>query len=213
MRISQMIAPLAVATLMLTGCGNKQPATQAVAQAEGILGGLRSDASVFAPDELKIAEATLADMKANLGESDYKAVVEEVPKFNTELKTLKDTIVSKQNVAAAAQHEWDELNAQVPKTVEALQVRVDALTGTRLPKEITKETFESAKTDLETMKTEWAAASAAATEGKIVEAADKGRTVAAKGEELKNELGMNPSLASTAPTMSAPAGADISPAN
>ena len=39
----------------------------------------------------------------------------------------------------------------------------------------------------------------------------KGRTVAAKGEELKTKLGMNPAMAQA--TMAPPAGADIAPAN
>jgi hypothetical protein len=213
MRISSMLAPLAVATLMLTGCGNKQPATQAVAQAEGILGELRNDASSFAPDELKAADATLASMKTELKDSDYKGVIELVPTFNTQVKTLKEAVVTKQSVAAAASNEWHTLNAEVPKTVEALQVRLDALKGGKLPKEISKETYETAKTDFESMKAAWAEATAEAEAGKTVEATDKGRTVAAKGEELKNKLGVTPQVASASASMSAPSGTDITPAN
>jgi hypothetical protein len=89
--------------------------------------------------------------------------------------------------------------------VEAIQVRVDALSGSKLPKEITKETFETAKTELETMKATWAEATAAATAGDTQVAADKGRTVQAKGEELKNQLGLNPTLASATPPSAPPA--------
>lgn len=213
MRISSMLAPLAIATLMMTGCGNKQPATQAVAQAEGILGELRNDASSFAPDELKAADATLASMKSELKDSDYKGVVELVPTFNGQIKTLKETVVTKQSVAAAASNEWHTLNAEVPKTVEALQIRLDGLKGNKLPKEITKETYEAAKTDFEGMKATWAEATAEAAAGKTVEAADKGRTVAAKGEELKGKLGVTPQLASATPSVAPPTGSDISPAN
>ena len=82
---------------------------------------------------------------------------------------------------------------------------VDALSGSKLPKEITKETFETAKTELETTKATWAEATAAATAGDTQVAADKGRTVQAKGEELKNQLGLNPSLASATPPSAPPA--------
>jgi hypothetical protein len=105
------------------------------------------------------------------------------------------------------------LNAEVPKAVEAIQVRVDSLKGTKLPKEITKENYEAAKTDLETVKATWTEATAAATAGDTVTATDKGRTVAAKVEELKNELGMSPALASSSASMTPPAGADIAPQN
>lgn len=213
MRISSLFAPLAVATLMLAGCGNKEPATKVVAQADSILGEMRNDGTAFAPDELKAVEATHASMKSNFASKDYKKVMELVPTFNDQVKALKENVVAKQSIAAASANEWDTLNAEVPKTVEALQVRVDALTGSRLPKDITKETFNTAKTELEGMKSSWAEATAAAAAGDTVAAADKGRAVAAKGEELKNKLGMNPTLASATATMAPPDGADITPAN
>jgi hypothetical protein len=214
MRISSLFAPLA-ATLMLAGCGNKEPASQVVAQAESILGEMRTDGATFAPEELKAVESTTESMKSNFASEDYKKVMEAVPTFNGQVKTLKETVVAKQAIVAASSNEWTTLNAEVPKTVEALQVRVDALTGSKLPKDITKETFTTAKTELEGMKSSWAEATAAAAAGDTVAAADKGRMVAAKGEELKNKLGMNPTLASTSSsaTMAPPSGTDVSPAN
>jgi predicted nucleic acid-binding Zn-ribbon protein len=213
MRISQAFFPLIAGALLLTGCGNKQPATNAVTQAEAALAPMRDDAARFAPDELKAADATLTKMKDNLANSDYNAVVEDVPKFNAEVKTLQENVVQKQTLAAAAQNEWETLNAEVPKSVEAIQVRVDGLKGQRLPKEISKETYETAKADLETMKATWTEATAAATAGNTTEAADKGRTVAAKAEELKAKLGVTTAVASAAPTMTPPTGADIAPTN
>lgn len=207
MRISHVLVSMVAAGLMLTGCGSKQPATNAVTQAENAISPLRNDASRFAPDELKAADATLARMKSELADSDYKGVIAEVPKFNAQMKTLQESVVSKQAVAAAAQNEWDTLNAEVPKAVEAIQVRVASLSGSRLPKEVTQENFEAAKTDLEAIKATWAEASAAATAGNTIEAADKGRTVATKADEIKNELGMNPTLASA--TMTPPASPEI----
>jgi hypothetical protein len=204
MRIAQLFLPLAAA-LIITACGNKEPATNAVAQADAALSGIRDDAAKHASKELQAAEATLAKMKEDLAKEDYRAVVAGVPPFNAQIKTLQETLVTNQTLAAAAQNEWDTLNAEVPKTVEAIQVRVDALSGSKLPKEITKETFETAKTELETMKATWAEATAAATAGDTQVAADKGRTVQAKGEELKNQLGLNPTLASATPPSAPPA--------
>lgn len=213
MPISQAFIPLVVGALLLTGCGNKQPATNAVTQAEAALTPVRDDASRYAPDELKAADATLAKMKEDLSKEDYKGVVSAVPQFNTQMKTLQEALVQQQTLAAAAQNEWDTLNAQVPKAIEAIQVRVDALKGQKLPKEITKENYEAAKTDLETLKSTWTEATTAATAGNTQEAADKGRTVMSKAEELKTELGMSPALAQAQPTMTPPAGPDIAPQN
>ncbi len=207
MRMSHAFLPLVAATLFITGCGQKEPATSAVAQAEAALETVRADASQFAAEELKAADATLANMKANLQKEDYRAVINDVGPFNQQVKTVQDTVVSQQSAVVAAQHEWDTLNQEVPKTVEELQVRVDALAGSKLPKEISKETFEAAKSELETLKTTWAEATAAAAAGKTLEATDKGRTVQAKGQELKDQLGLNPALASVTP----PAGAEAAP--
>jgi hypothetical protein len=190
MRISQAFFPLVVATLLVTGCGDKQPANSAVTQAEASLETVRPDAGKFAAAELQAADTTLANMKAKLADGDYRAVVADVPKFNTEMKTLKEAIVSKQTLAVADQREWETLSKEVPPTVEAIQARVDKLTRAKLPKEITKETFDAAKADLETLKTTWTEATAAASSGNTTEAATKGRTVQAKAEELKTQLGM-----------------------
>jgi hypothetical protein len=211
MRISQGFLALAATTLLLTGCGNKQPATNAVTQAENAITPVRDDAAKYAPDELKAADATLAKMKADLAKDDYKGVIASVPQFNAEVKTLQEAVVQKQTLAAAAQHEWDELNAAVPKAIEAIQARVDGLKGQKLPKEVTKENYDAAKTDLESMKSTWTEATTAATAGNTQEAADKGRTVQAKADEIKTELGMSPALAQA--TMTPPSGQDIAPAN
>lgn len=213
MRISQAFLPLVAGALLLTACGNEQPANNAVTQADAALSPMRDDASKFAPDELKAADATLAKMKEDLAKEDYKAVVGAVPQFNNDVKALQETLVQRQTLAAAAQNEWDTLNAEVPKAVEAIQVRVDSLKGAKLPKEISKENYEAAKTELETVKATWTEATAAATAGDTATAADKGRTVAAKVEEIKNELAMNPALASSSASMTPPSGADIAPQN
>ncbi|HEV7606357.1 MAG TPA: hypothetical protein VGO61_03430 [Steroidobacteraceae bacterium] len=198
MRISQAFIPLVAATLIMTGCGNKEPASRVVQQAEAALAKDRPDASLYAKDELKVAEDTLAKIKADFAKEDYDAVVAAVPDFNSQEKIVRDTIVSGQTLAAAAQTEWQTLNEEVPKTVEAIQTRVDKLAATKLPKEVTKENFDAAKADLETIKATWAEATAAASAGNALEAAGKGRTVQAKADQIKNQLGMNTAVASIA---------------
>lgn len=213
MRISNAFLPLVAGALLLTGCGNKEPATNAVTQAEAALAPVRDDASKSAPEELKAVEATLAEMKADLAKEDYNGVIASVPQFNNQVKTLQATVVQNQTVAAAAQSEWEALNADVPKGIDAIQVRVDSLKGQKLPKEITKENYETAKTELEAAKAKWTEATAAATAGNTMEAADRGRDVSAKIEELKTVLGMSPALAQSQATLTPPAGQDIAPAN
>jgi len=196
MKFYQALLPL-VAAMTIAGCGGSRGTAQSViGQADAALTTAKEEASVIAPTELKAAEATLTHMKQSFDAREYKVVVADVPQFNAQMKTLKEAVASKQTVEAAAAVEWSTLNEEVPKAVEAIQARVDSLKPAALPKDVTKEELETAKTELETMKATWAEATAAASAGKTAEATDKGRIVQAKAEELKNTLGMNEVLAS-----------------
>ena len=182
---------MVAAALLMSACANKEePAKRVVAGAEATLAQVRDDATVYAPDELKTADEKLATAKDNITWEKYQAVLDQAPDLNASVLAVKEAVVSKQTLAAAAAREWTDLSEQVPKIVEALQSRVDELSKVRkLPPEVKKETLETAKTELEGMKTTWAAASAAFSAGQANDAADKGRTVKAKGEELLKQLG------------------------
>jgi len=195
MMLYQTLLPLAAA-MMLAGCGNRGTAMNVVGQANSAISTVKDLAAYTAPAELKAVEATLAHMQQSFDARDYQVVVDDVPKFNAQLDTLKAAMASKQDVVVAASQEWSTLNEEVPKSVEAIQARVDSLKFEALPQDVTQEVLETAKTELETLKTTWAEASVAASAGNTIEAADKGRNVQAKAEELKNQLGMNETIAS-----------------
>ncbi len=194
MKLYQALLPLAAA-MALAGCQGRGTAEGVIGQAEGVISQVKDQAAVSAPNELKQAEATLAHMKQNYEEREYQAVIDEVPQFNAQIEAMKTTATA--NNAAAA--EWNSLNTEVPKAIEEIQARVDSIKPNALPKDVTKEELDTAKTELETMKSTWAEATAAATAGKAMEATDKARIVQAKAEELKNTLGMNEQLASATP--------------
>jgi len=196
MRTFTAFLPLAAAAILITGCGDKGPATEAVASATESVEKVRVDAAQYAPKELAATDATLARMKQNLAKEEYKAVLKDIPEINANYKIAVETTESNKTLIAAAQNEWQELNAEVPKTVEELDARVATLSQGKLPKEVTKETLASAKTELEGMKATWAEAMAAATAGDTLAATDKGRSVQVKGEKLKEQLAINASVAS-----------------
>jgi len=196
MRTFTAFLPLAAAAILITGCGDKGPATEAVASATESVEKVRVDAAQYAPKELAATDATLARMKQNLAKEEYKAVLKDIPEINANYKIAVETTESNKTLIAAAQNEWQELNTEVPKTVEELDARVATLSQGKLPKEVTKETLASAKTELEGMKATWAEATAAATAGDTLAATDKGRSVQVKGEKLKEQLAINASVAS-----------------
>jgi hypothetical protein len=193
MRLSNSLVAIAATTILFTGCANnEEPARQALASAEASLAEVRVDAAKFAPEELQVAEARLAKARGNLAKEEYKDVLGEATQLTKETATLKEVVVSKQTQAAAATHEWESLSEQVPRMVKAIEFRVGALSGTKLPPEVSKEAFEAAKVALESIKSLWAEASAAFEAGDAIVAADKARLVQSKGEEVADQLGMSP---------------------
>jgi hypothetical protein len=194
MHLSKPLVALVATTVLIIGCASQEePAAQAVIAAEASLAEVRVDAAKFAPEELKAAEAKLAKIRTDLANDEYKDVLSGSSVLTQEVATLKELVVSRQTQTVAATHEWESLSAEVPKMVEAIQTRVDTLSEARkLPADVNKETFEAAKAALEFMKSQWAEASAAFNAGKATEAADKGRLVQAKGEEVLGQLGLSP---------------------
>ncbi|MBC8025598.1 MAG: hypothetical protein H7Y89_06385 [Steroidobacteraceae bacterium] len=202
MRIQHALLPLAAA-MILAGCGKADTSKSVIGQADGAVSNVRDSAQAYAPEELKSVEAKLAQMKQDHEQKNYKAVVAAVPEMNAQIAAINEAVVAKQGAAVAAEREWTTLIEAVPKDVEVIQARVDELAGgAKLPKDVTKETVATAKTELETVKATWAAAEADASAGKLIEATEKGRTVQAKVEELKTQLAVPeaaPALASNAP--------------
>jgi len=194
MRSVKLFAMIAAASLALAACANqKEPAEQAFAKVESALAEFHADAEKYAADELKDVDASVNNMKSNLARKDYGAVVMGAPSVSAAVATLKETVTQRkadaEQMMAAAQTEWTDLSANLPKTVEALQARVDQLTKShKLPKDMDKAGFEAAKADFENLKTEWTQASAEFAEGKMAEAVRKARAIKAQGEELVTKL-------------------------
>src|SRR4051812_133001 len=136
MRIPALLI-LGTAAVFVFGCASKEePAKQAVASVDAALGEVRPNAGKDAPQQLSAAEASLANLKRDLSNEKYKTVLLHAPDVNKEVGALKEMVVAKQTQVAAATREWEELSQDVPPMVKAIQVRVDNLTGTRLPREV-----------------------------------------------------------------------------
>jgi hypothetical protein len=193
MQLSKSLVAIAATTVLFTGCANnEEPARQALASAEASLSEVRVDAAKYAPEELQSADARLAKVKQDLAKEEYKDVLGGATQLSKDAALLKEVVVSKQTQDVAATHEWEALSEEVPKMVQAIESRVDTLSGSKLPKDVNKEAFETAKATLQTMKSLWAEASAAFDAGNAIIAADKARQVQAKGEEVIDQLGMSP---------------------
>ena len=197
MRIAKMFVALTATALALAACANhKEPAEKAIAQVESALAEIRADAEKYAPEDLKGLDESIATLKRGFGNKRYSEVLTAQPSVASAVTALKETIAKakadSEEILAAAQAEWTELNASVPPLVDAIQGRVDTLTKSRkLPKDVDKATFETIKTDFETVKTDWASANREFTAGAAADAVRMGRAARAKAEEIQAKLGMN----------------------
>ena len=196
------LAAVASALMLVACAGQKEPATRAVADIEAAVASLRDDASKYAASELQQVEAGLASLKDSLAQEDYKAVVAAAPGVSSQVASLQQVVSAKRDEAhaamAAASEEWKALSSQVPDMVAAIQSRVDVLSQSKkLPKNVSKEAFESAKSGLESMKTAWADAMAAFGGGDPVKAVEFGKSARDAGTAALTALGMqaNPATA------------------
>ena len=197
MRIAKMFVALTATALALAACANhKEPAEKAIAQVEAALAEIRADAEKYTPEELKGLDESVATLKRGFGNKRYSEVLTAQPSVASAVTALKETIAKakadSEEILAAAQAEWTELNASVPPLVDAIQGRVDTLTKSRkLPKDVDKATFETIKTEFEAVKTDWASATREFTAGAAADAVRMGRAAKAKAEEIQAKLGMN----------------------
>jgi hypothetical protein len=193
MRIAKVILGVVAATLLFTGCARqKDEATKALSAIETSVSALKEDGTKYAPVAYQGVESTLNTLKDSLAKGDYKSVIAGTPELNNAVDSLKTAIASGKEQFEAASAEWNSLSTDVPNMVSAIQSRVDMLSKSKkLPKNVSQNAFDSAKSGLDSMKSQWNEASAAYMDGKAAEAVEKARAVKAKGTEVLATLGMN----------------------
>lgn len=186
---------LVAVAVLAAGCASqKEPATKVVRDTEASINAVRQDAAIYAGPELKQAEAALLSLQEQLAKGDYKDVVAAAPAVTSQVATLQQTVSTRkaeaQAVIAAAREKWKSLSAEVPEMLTAIQSRVDMLSQSRrLPKNLTTQSFQTAKEGLESMQTTWAEATSAFGSGKPNDAVAKGQEVKDKGAEVLKLLG------------------------
>jgi hypothetical protein len=191
MRFAKIFLAITAASVLITGCARqKDEASKALAAIETSVSTLKEEGAKYAPVATQGVESTLATLKDSLAKEDYKAVLAGTPELTKAVDSLKTAIASGKEQFTAAVTEWTSVSADVPQMVEAIQSRVDILASAKkLPKNVSKEALETAKSGLDWMKSTWTEASAVAAD-KPAEAVEKAKAVKAKGAEILAALGM-----------------------
>jgi hypothetical protein len=193
MRISSLMLSLCAAALLVTGCAkNQMPAKKAVDQIEESLKAVRADAERYAPEGLKSVDAQLGRFKADIDAKNYDDVVAGAPQLQKAVDSLQDAVaMGKKHAAealAVARNEWSSLSEEVPKMVETIDARVKELDKKKFFRGVKKDDLEVARTQLDSMKSQWAEASDEFKSGKAVAATDKAKSIKTLGDELYEKL-------------------------
>jgi hypothetical protein len=190
----------AVAAVFLFACSSqKEPAQQAVANLDTTLSAIHDAAEKYAPDTLHSVEAQIATLKENLAKGDYQAVLSGAPAVSAAIASLKQDAETKQSAADAAaaqvKQQWHNLSAEVPKMVTDLKAQVDTISSShKLPKGVTKASFETIKTDVASLDSMWTdATNAVANQDDYAGAITKGQAVKDKATQIMQTLGMKAS--------------------
>lgn len=194
MKFRYVLPALAAVAMLASGCAQQRgPANKALESVENSLKDVRDDAARYAPEGLKSVDAQLANLKKSYEDKQYDNVLAGAPALQKAVDSLAAAVNSGKAQAraavAAAKTEWEGLNTEVPKMVDAIQARVDELSKKkRLPFGVSKDEFEGTKSGLESMKTMWADAKSEYAKGDAVEAATKAKTVKGMAQEVKEKL-------------------------
>jgi hypothetical protein len=167
---------------------SKAPAEAAIKAADEALAGVKADASVYIPDQLKVVEDSLAAAKESFQKGEYQQALTGAKDLVTKASDLTAAVAAKKDELTKS---WQDMSGGLPGMVEAIQSRVSILSKSRkLPAGIDQGKFDAAKADLATISQTWTEASNAFSSGNLMDAVNKAKTVKDKAVEIMNAIGM-----------------------
>lgn len=195
MKRSQSLKFLLVlaSALAFAACANLQePAKKVIADTEATITAAGADAQQYAPDQYAAVEQKLSDLKAAFDKQDYKTVVDSGPGLLSAAKGLADTAAAKKREMMEAMNgQWTGYAASIPQSVAAVEARLTALKGKKLPSGVTKDGVAAAKSGLDDAKSAWTDATTTFGGGNLQSAVDKAKAVKAKLDEVSAKLGIS----------------------
>ncbi len=171
------------AALILSACGKaKEEADAALKAAEKAVSDVRAEAAKFVPDQLKSLEAAFNSAKEKFNKENYKEALTEAQAIATKAKEVMTAANAKKEQLTK---DWANLSQEVPKMVGSIKGRMEVIAKSkRLPKKITKEKFEEAKTGLDTILKDWTLAEEASKGGNLAEAVAKAKAAKERAAQV-----------------------------
>jgi len=186
----------------MTGCANYEPpAREAIKQAQATINAIGPEARKYVPDQYADLEQGLASAKASFDKGDYKSALAGARTLPPRIsKVMNASTAAKEQSLTALRGQWETMNSETPKMVEAIDKRLTTLSKSkRLPKDVSPTNVETAKSSVEAIKQQWTAASQDAARGRLEDAVAKASEVQTKGRDVMTQLGMPPQALASAP--------------
>ncbi|MGA2955604.1 MAG: hypothetical protein ABSF48_07780 [Thermodesulfobacteriota bacterium] len=180
---------LFVVGLFFVACSrDKGPAEAAIKAAEEALNATKAEASKYVPDQVKSVEDALKAAKDSFAKGEYTAALNSAKDLPAKAKDLDSAAAAKKAELAKS---WEEMSGSVPKMVEDIKAKLDALEKSkRLPKGMEKAKLEGAKAGLAEITQGWTDADNAFKAGNLTDALTKAKTVKEKATGIMTSLGM-----------------------
>jgi len=200
-----------VSALFLISCSrDKDPADLAIKAAETAINATKAEAVKMVPDQVKSLDDSLAAAKEKFAKGEYKAALDEATLLPIKAKGVTAAAKAKK---AELIKKWTETSQELPKMIEDIQGKVDALSKLKkLPAKLKKDKFEEAKAGLASVKDEWTKAQESFKNEKFTDAINVAGSVKDKVINIMEALGMSipaPVVAPVAAPVVAPAAAPV----
>jgi hypothetical protein len=209
--MNKKILSLAIVMFMsaffLISCSrDKDPADLAIKAAETAINATKAEAVKMVPDQVKSLDDSLAAAKEKFAKGEYKAALDEATLLPVKAKgVMAAAKVKKEELIK----KWTETSQELPKMIEDVQGKVDALSKLKkLPAKLKKDKFEEAKAGLASAKDEWTKAQESFKNEKFTDAINAAGSLKDKVINIMGALGMSIPAPVVAPVV-APAAAPV----
>ena len=189
-KILSLAIVMFVSAFFLISCSrDKEPADLAIKAAETAINATKAEAVKMVPDQVKSLDDSLASAKEKFAKGEYKAALDEATLLPIKAKgVMAAAKVKKEELIK----KWTETSQDLPKMIEDVQGKVDALSKLkRLPAKLKKNTFEEAKAGLASAKDEWTKAQESFKNEKFTDAINVAGSVKDKVINIMGALGMS----------------------
>jgi hypothetical protein len=183
------LGAVVVVLALASACSSqKDPADAAIKSAQSAYDAVSAQAQKYVPDQARAVQTSLTAAQDAFAKGDYQAALTQAQALPAQITALGSAISAKKAELTTA---WNGMSAGIPKLVDALKSRVDTLSKSKgLPKGITKDALDSAKTGVAQATQEWSDASAAATSGDLATAVSKANDVKTNVVAMMKSLNM-----------------------